>query len=259
VAGWVPGSAAQMRYVKESVKRTIVASRLIMSSGELGHTSIVDRALTSSENFHGIKLSENSWSKSTNYKSFFAQVNKIFSVDSLGQRGKKSLKEKCWRNAFKQYVLMTPGLEAAAKKAYQKNPNWKTKARAKVGKDHLAGLLLEDFARLPSLVSHFVSLVEEDLKMINPLKMNKKRKPVERIQCNREHFDGSGHRVRIRWSTEEDSILVTMKKAENSWVLISKRIGNGRSNVDCKDRFRNLLTKFNSLVKLYDHFSIPLK
>lgn len=105
VAGWVPGQTAQMRYVKDCVKRSIVSSRLVLSAEELESDGIVDKVLTTSENFHNIKLGPSKWQSDTNYKMFQYLVEKAFTKEDLPEREKNSLCQKCWRNAFNRFVL----------------------------------------------------------------------------------------------------------------------------------------------------------
>lgn len=52
-------------------------------------------------------------------------------------------------------------------------------------------------------------------------------------------------RIRVAWSENEDLVLTQGKKDNQTWVEISHRLCL-RSNVDCKDRWRNLLRKYGT-------------
>lgn len=264
VAGWVPYKPAQMRYVKESAKRTIVTSRLVLPKEYLksSNNNIIDKCLTTSQNFHNVKLNESSWSEETNYKMFHKKVDTVFSVNGLNTHEKSSLRSKCWKKAFNSYVLSNPKLEKEATKLYESDHHWsisqtrwtaEAKARGKVGRKHIASILHADFGKLKSLVKSFTSLVKDDWNLVNSIRLHRSN-PAPKSVVKRSRHKDSGHRVRILWSPEEDKIVVNGKKAGNSWVSISARLVSERSNVDCKDRYRNLRKKFTSDEALFINF-----
>lgn len=256
VAGWVPYKPAQLRYVKDSAKRTIVSSRLVLSKDEeiANNEGVVDPTLASSENFHNITLLESSWDPETNYMSFQALINKAFTVDSLPERERKSLNAKCWRNAFNKFVRDDPQLEDKAKLIYLTIPSWnqsrykwstEANTRAMIGRQHIASILRSDFDKLSDLSSLFIALVHDDLNMINPLKLYKRKRTLDQKPCllSRATYEESSHRKRLKWSVEEDKLLVKGKQGNLSFVSISEQMMGIRSNIDCKDRWRNLLKK----------------
>ena len=50
-----------------------------------------------------------------------------------------------------------------------------------------------------------------------------------------------GARKRVRWTPEEDQVLIQGKELDqHPWVAIAQKLPN-RSNVDCKDRYRSIL------------------
>lgn len=257
VAGWVPNQNAQLRYVKTCAKKTIVSSRLIMPSEESHESNVVDPILMSSEAFHGISLSESSWDIETNYNAFYNAVEKSFTVAYLNETERKALRDKCWRNAYNAYVLNNPSLEREAKNIYENKPAWKiprtkwsteTITRMHVGRKHIASLLNSNFEALHGLVENFVSFVRSELDLSKPLRIHNypKKTRVDDAVIVREKLPISGHRKRIPWTREEDQVLVQERMSGQSWVNISQLL-EGRSNVDCKDRLRNLIKKFGDL------------
>jgi hypothetical protein len=53
-------------------------------------------------------------------------------------------------------------------------------------------------------------------------------------------------RKRRGWTGEEDSILLTGDSSGQQWVVMARGIP-GRTNVDCKDRYRSITRKHGSL------------
>jgi hypothetical protein len=60
VAGWVPNKTSQLGYVRETVKKIIVANWMIATGQQTG---IIEPFLCTPENFHCIVLNEPSWPK----------------------------------------------------------------------------------------------------------------------------------------------------------------------------------------------------
>ena len=73
VTGWVPGKKSQLRYVKETVKRVIVANWLNANGKKSG---VIEPFLCTSENFYCITLKQPKWPlrqhkpKNTNFNRF---------------------------------------------------------------------------------------------------------------------------------------------------------------------------------------------
>lgn len=251
VAGWVPNQAAQMRYVKTCAKKTIVASRLLMPEEEGLSLNIVDRMLTNSEAFHNIVLAEPYWDPAIVYSLFFKAIEKKFTNESLSQSDSDSLKKKCWRNSFRSFVLRRPELEAEARIIYQAKPEWSISrtrcsveccARMLVGRRHIIQLLQSNSIQIEELISEFEHSVQEEFTMVKPLIRNTIKEKVPVIQI-REVFE-SGSRKRKTWTSDEDAILVSHKQRNSTWVDIAKLLMD-RTNVDCKDRWRNLQKRMN--------------
>ena len=120
IAGWVPNQAAQLRYVKECGKKTIISSRLVMPTEENLETNIVDTFLSTSEAFHSIKLSEPIWPADLNYRVFQKTINEFIKESIPNSANLDSIKLKFWRNAYYSYVNEDPNLTKKAKKLYTK-------------------------------------------------------------------------------------------------------------------------------------------
>lgn len=261
VAGWIPNQAAQLRYVKESAKRTIVTSRLVIPNEEQESNNVVDALLATSETFHHVTLSPSSWDPQTNYKSFYAAVNERFTRKDLTSVEETSLRSKCWRNAYNIYVLRDESLENQSRAIYSLKSEWKIpksrytvemNTRYIVGRNHIASLLNSNFELLDELVESFVALVQDDIELVNPLRIyNRPIKQAYVPLSTRECIQSSGHRKRIKWTEDEDRILASGHRTGKSWVEIARNDLIERSNVDCKDRWRNLIKKFGSEEDIY--------
>lgn len=260
VAGWVPNQAAQLRYVKTCAKKTIISSRLILPVEENDEANVIEPLLMSSEAFHNIRLSEPSWDPDTNYKSFQQKVDKIFTIDALEPEMRKALKDKCWRNAFNAYVLADPILEAEARSIYLLKPAWKIarsrfgtelNSREYVGRRHMAQMLNENYSLVHGLVNQFVSLVRAEIELEKPVRKCTRTRPVKPVESGivRERSAQTGHRKRIPWTRDEDVVLVQEHHRGFSWKNISSLLAD-RTNVDCKDRYRNLVIKFGDVPDL---------
>lgn len=266
VAGWVPGQAAQLRYVKDCAKKSIVASRLVNRKDDDNddEKSIVDNILTTSENFHCIKLGPSKWTSDTNYRMFDFMVGKKFTRSELPEKERKSLSEKCWRNAFNSYVKADHVLEKIAAEVYTANPShsnsqlrWacETSARMKVGRENIAEILDSDYSRLDGLVAMFVDLVKDDLNQINPLNTYNTKSRVT-VQSDRPVYSATNHRKRVKWAPDEDRIMLSVYRKTNSFVKASEALSNGRTNVDCKDRLNNIRKKYPDIEAMFKDYGL---
>jgi hypothetical protein len=263
IAGWKPGKAAQLRYVKEAAKRTIVATRVVQANEGGRNRRVIDPVLTTTENFHGIRLKASQWCSKTNYCSFQQKLDVKFTVASLSDREKISLKSRCWRKSLGIFVKNSAVLEREARKIFKKNPHWKTKsgrsitesnARMVVGRKKIASMLEADFTLLDELIEKLESFVEEDLRICTPIRLLDRPKTVP-VPSTRPIFIKSGHRKRRLWNPEEDLILVSGIHSGTAYADIQHLL-NDRSNVDCKDRWRNILKKYGTEDKIFKEFKL---
>ena len=97
--------------------------------------------------------------------------------------------------------------------------------RAQVGRQYISDKLNQDFSRLDVLVSEFLGLLcLQDEKQKPPRPIAPPSKPREKRSAPAEGRSvmDNGHRKRIKWTAEEDRILVSNKKDGKSWAAISK-------------------------------------
>lgn len=256
VGDWKPFQRAQMGYVKRSTIKTIVSTRLVMPNEDGQSVNFFDPALTDPEAYHGIQLAEPTWNKDTNFRAFKQDVDRRFYNETLSNDDNSSLNAKCWRNACHAFVKRRPHLEKKASKLCESNPNWinslsrwtvERNARSKVGREYFANALNEDFSRLSELVEEFVGYVRDDIDLVNPLRRNNypKRDSVSMNVLNQAKRYTTGHRRRVPWTLDQDTALVRLKLKYSSqrptpWRKIAPKIAL-RTNVDCKDRWRNLM------------------
>jgi Myb-like DNA-binding domain len=206
----------------------------------------IDAFLATSEAFHGISLSEPMYPEDTNYRSFQNIIDSFIIEQISDQEDPGTLKARFWREAFNEFVCNRPHLEREAKSIYGYKEEWKiTKTRwtterntrSHVGRSYIAKRLNADYSRIGSYIEEFKNYILVELEKTDVFRRNKKpRKEVlpKTIRTNRRP-----------WTFEEDVILVKWKRLERTWSTISELLDTGRTNVDCKDRWRNLIIKYS--------------
>jgi hypothetical protein len=122
---------------------------------------------------------------------------------------------------------------------------------------YLYNVLQPDLSNLQELVDQLMNSIEEDLKKKRFLKIEhhlarKDKLPPPTV---RRELDPKGHRIRQRWNTEEDRILIQghqeHSKCKRFWGKICILMLN-RTHVDCKDRWRTLIKKHKSKETVYE-------
>lgn len=173
--------------MKKAVLETIVTTRLVRPSDHdpsiaQAAKAIIDDSLTSSDAFHMAfvarrisemsadqTLSTNQWSEMTNYESFWEEVNKAFTLPSIGGKLQNTLRLSLWRSAFDMYASISSEVEEKAKALYTQNFHWKRgsnkscqeiNARMVAGRKHIGEILHQDFSRCQAMVKEFISLVQ---------------------------------------------------------------------------------------------------
>ena len=265
IAGWVPYQNAQLRYVKTCAKKTLISTRLVVDDDNTLDSNIVDPLMTSSENFHSITLADPSWPMDTNYRAFHAKVDTYILSFIQDQPDKETLKLRFWSAAYKDFVKSLPQLEekaaaVIAEKTVKLKSSYKSSVErgvfSAIGRDYIANQLFKDFALMDQYVASFQKSVDTRLQMEDPFKKCKSReKPVIRVENPRPIFDQSQHRVRLKWTEEEIQTIVHAMKARKNWVEIAKMLTqNSRTNVDCKDKWRNMIKQYGSVEKIFEEF-----
>jgi hypothetical protein len=127
----------------------------------------------------------------------------------------------------------------------------KTNATFKVVKSKITNILHEDFSRLQRLVEEFLEpitdeLAEEDsnITFAPPYNRKKKYQKVRQVKITRDKVNQQ--RKRIPWTEEETNLLVKLVKGSTlTWIELQKHF-NTRTNVDLKDKWRNLVKVYGS-------------
>jgi hypothetical protein len=259
VGGWVAGGRAQLRYVKRAAKSCIVASRLVNPSSDQLSDDPVDLRLMAPELFHGVPLQPSQWRHTDLYldfsKSLRGQIkDKITALDiPLSPPNLILMIDNVQEKAYNAFVQATDQLESQAKAIYTLNPRWhivkqrcseEQRARLPIAKAHLASMLTTDT---------FADLMAVLLSLIDPAYILKRATHLESrvIPSASPHKPNTperprllqGQRKRVRWSKYEDRILLEGKEEhDETWVQIASKLPQ-RSNVDCKDRFHNILNQ----------------
>lgn len=258
VAGWVPHQAAQLRYVRDCARRTIIASRLVMPAEEGLSAEPVEVYLSSPETFHGIQLSPPSWPIDTNYRLFFKKIDDYIMEKIQSEPEPLTLKPRIWREAYYQFIIHRPELKAELDRELERKPEWSNTTQRwnlqrrlyqSEGRNHLASEFHETLDNFESYLEEFKRHIDRYLEREGALERRAKRPSLmTRIaEPLRERFE-NGQRKRFLWRPEDDRVLVLGVKSGKSWVQISREIQSipPRNNVDCKDRWRNLVKKYGS-------------
>ncbi|KAL6042619.1 hypothetical protein QOT17_024342 [Balamuthia mandrillaris] len=106
IAGWQPYGRSQQRYVKSTAIKSMVANRLVSSSGEASSTSLMDPTLVTKEVFHNLKEPLTSkWSLQTNYEVFYDKVMERFqSRTDLSKSDHAKLCKSLWQKCFHAWI-----------------------------------------------------------------------------------------------------------------------------------------------------------
>ncbi|KAL6049066.1 hypothetical protein QOT17_020685, partial [Balamuthia mandrillaris] len=245
--------------------------------------------LVTKEAFHNLSpeaLQQSKWSADTNYQSFIHAVRQRLSAQLERRdlptkdqqiRFYRSLWLECctaWvdnhSDEFDKDVLAEAAATYAAK---NKSPLRWPNIHRQLCRQHISGILQGFFSGLNELVDEFVAPVLPKLVNGSPIHKafltSQKTPPRQRVRralqqrqqmlSNRLKYQKNGHRQRIAWQTPEIRRLVTWRLRDGwSWLEIAKHLPTQRrTNNDCYDKWRNLLTEFfNNLDALKDKYLV---
>ncbi|KAL6040465.1 hypothetical protein QOT17_025379, partial [Balamuthia mandrillaris] len=252
IAGWQPYGRSQQRYVKSTAIKSMVANRLVSSSGE-SSTSLMDPTLVTKESLQ------------TNYEAFYDKVMERFqSRTDLSKSDHAKLCKSLWQKCFHAWIdnhedeveeEMSQEMEAFKQRNNSQDasppPPPLNHIKTIVGRRHIASLLAGNFQLLDELLEAFIEPALPHLQNHSPLKQvpYKKRKngPFQlQTSTPRTRIKTSNHRQRQPWSDEETKELIHLRLHKKAtWVEIASTLPQQlRTNVDCKDKWRNLMLKF---------------
>jgi hypothetical protein len=238
VAGWLPNQPAQLRYVSTCAKRTIVSSRLVLQDE---NNNVIDPHLTNSETFHGITLKEPCWNEESNYQTFLHKMRDFIGKRYNDTQQQRYFERKVLTKAYGLYVKSIPQLEQEVQdKLKAKDDNCDIeRARFKHARKYIAKVLSNDFGQLNSLIKTIAGYVIDSNKGEMIINFAGPRSYSTPVPDGRERITATGHRKRIRWTPDEDRILIEGRQSGKTYVELSKLLPL-RTGTDCKDRERNI-------------------
>lgn len=200
VGGWKAQGKAQCGYLKDCVKRTIVATRLVVIDDEEDENSTpIEPFLCGSEKFHGIKLKEPCWPYDSNYAGF-QEIMDAFLLNQLTITEKRSyLKDKIWSLCFKDYVSSDVSMTEQVKVKCEENAGWIVRTRRfdiersanmKVGRSDICGRLNADTESLTLFVTKFQNLIFDNLMRIRSNGLFTPTKNWDIVVVNNEETEG---------------------------------------------------------------------
>lgn len=220
---------------------------MVMGSEVGKNTSVYDKELLKPERFHDIHLETPARLSRGEKQRLYDEVEKHFHSLLKGKCDDLEwVNMQCWKISCKEYVTVK-GLERMVYKECEKSKRWKDAqvkcgiqscARKKITGDHLLSQIQDNYSNLDEIVSHFISIVSPAIHrdFYLPKKPRKKRIIDDK---NRVRMAETGVRVRKNWTVEEISILTEMRKKNAKWRDIAAKLPD-RTNMDCKDKWRNL-------------------
>jgi Myb-like DNA-binding domain len=164
------------------------------------------------------------------------------------EKQKSKFLEKTWTKALSNYALTKYNSKSRKPIHYNK--------QRKMGREHLLQILETDLSNVQNLVDELIQGIEEELANPNFSQIGtyKTRKDKLPPAAPRDH-DASGQRKRQRWNSEEDKILIQEHQIhvgeKRIWGIICQKVKN-RTNIDCKDRWRNLMKKHQTEKTVYE-------
>lgn len=248
VAGWKICGYSQMLYVKEVARATIVASRLVLPESESGPVGVIDPALVCPESFHGIKMLPPKVPQWEKKHEFVGEVEKRFMEMKKERKEDKTwIKKKCWEISDRKFVE-EKGKQEEVREMCQTIAAWKNPqtrfreerhAEHRVMMKYMCNQIDDGVGNLMKVVDDYLAIVRGTVENEFPeQKMDKRRKKMKIVKT--EHKEKE--RTRRYWTAEEDEKLKQGVEKGLKWRHIAVDL-EGRSPVDCKDRFRNIKKK----------------
>ena len=221
IADWKINGRAQLRYIKNVAKRTLCASRLVATSSDDLEEEVIPHELISTEQFHSIQLGPVLWKREN-------EMIQVFNRDMKAHLCERGVLEKnsegLFRLAIVRFVKSNTLLRNRARSKRHKTNLFNERRR--IGRNFLLNkLTLQNVEEYITAISLFIT--QDDIDKQNTQTSTKAL---------------AEPRKRVRWTTEEESILEEGLRLKMTWKEISIQLP-GRSNVDCKDKYRNIQKK----------------
>lgn len=245
VAGWEKNSRTQELYVKNAVKRTMIASRLIAKDQLDLSGGVIDKSIAKDpERFHKIKLEPKEYPSNVNMQSFHEKLKKKLRDPKVDEEENE---RRYISISLIGFSLFCEHHTELMEKAEQLHEDESTRSiietKRMIGRGHIIDTLKEDFSKLDKLVDEVFGYLEADGHVGR--EVAKKTKKITSIEHEiRERRREAGTEVRRqRWTEEEDFILFEVKSEGGNWQDISRELldqGYTRTPKDCYDRYRVL-------------------
>lgn len=201
VAGWAPLQRAQMRYVKDCAKRTIVANRLVTKETESPPVlmeepldaefteqpktkvlPVIDSRLTTPEELHRCTLHPCSWPHRELIDSLKRIVVRPF-LHYVADEWMSQQVDRCWKRALARYVSQNREWEKMARKSYRLLPAFHvprnksaciSRVRRFVGSRLLGEKLGRPECNVAELIDDLQGLLQDDTRIRQPIRRMKK-------------------------------------------------------------------------------------
>jgi hypothetical protein len=214
---------------------------------------VIEAGLTDPEHFHNLAGPlKNKWSRDFDTHDTFcgllrARMEKDGVNFCVGNRMYLSMLQ----TIYVRFCKTNIELSVKAKRRGAKHSQWMLKemrhnillaAYARTGRCAIQRMLVLGECSLPAMIEELTLLIEDE--DILRLQRNEAENGERASQLDTRQLGGNVQprpaRRRIMWTEDETSLLVSLVNMEYKWCQIAKELPL-RSDVDCKDRYRNIL------------------
>jgi hypothetical protein len=260
VAGWSPMGNAQTRYVKETVKRTIVSNRLVCGRATIrdevndgSHRAVIEAGLTDPEHFHCLASPlKNKWPRDFVTLDTFCGQLKVHMIRNgihIPQCNRQYANMLCV--IYSKFCEDKPDLVIKAKRRAWRSKEWRFKDRrhgiilrayARIGREAIQRCLLQGSYSIPEMVAEVSEFIQQDDETEKKQVQSKNDDGGMKAETRPLHdaTGGKASRKRIMWTKDETAILLAMVDRECQWSEIARELYL-RSGCDCKDKYRNIM------------------
>lgn len=254
VAGWLPGGTAQLRYVGENCKRTIVCTRLVRSATT--KVSPIAAELCSIPAYHNLPgLPESRWGL-RRCRSIPARKEVMDAIKGHTWPSTALLPHLRHRRVYRfvslQFAKQTPGLSEAALQLAMRRHDDDGKSVHKhlpeclllLGAQHMCDSVIFGVKTWTDIVSELVRYIPLWVECAKPHKRKRSDATVPREIT-------FGARRRIFWSPHELAVLLHSFSIVGHAAAIIQRALPRRTCVDVKDKLRNLKLNGSSVQAVF--------
>lgn len=245
VANWVPNSVAQMRYVKDTVRRMIICNRMIRESNPGEERNFIEEEMTTSQRFHELESPLISrWDgEPKNYDATLGMLLWKVKADLGGNYADAHNKKIC--NKVHDIIYISEGRRLNL--YFESTDVWRRQALMKAeGRLELIQKIRNEETNIYSILSRLDNELRTQYRAAidscRTLVPSSVRRPLVPNNSNPDSQPNPEHsqiRKRTRWTDAEDQILSRERNLGRRWCQISELL-EGRTGSDCRDRLRNI-------------------